>query len=99
MATLRELIKDKQLPVRVTAGFHDCWFEIRYIYKDRAYGHENSLASNCMPLECDGWLLVEPPKPRLLAWRHIHSGDLIVSYEDAISDQWERVPHLDGPEE
>jgi hypothetical protein len=69
--TLKELIKDKELPVRVT--FKDSvdrgsflYFEIRYILNGNAFGHyvtkaEECLTSNSWPLYSEAFELYKEP--------------------------------------
>jgi hypothetical protein len=107
MKTLGELLEGETLPVRVELpSFPGEWFEVHYIHDGYAFGHNQDHEACRAGLRSDrGYLIVEPKRPRLLAWRCTDVGsDLHRMIKLAPSDEvppktnWKRVPHLDEPE-
>lgn len=71
--TLKELLKEQTLPVRVRDSDWrvDQFFEIHYLHEDQAYGHDqNSESLNIHLCNHHDWSRVELPTPKLLAGRN-----------------------------
>ncbi len=104
--TLGELLEGKTLPLRVKhKGWNqDEFFEIHFTLGTKAFGRygdgsDASFAQDEMLDALNLYDLVEPKKPRLLAWR-CPDGEIRLHREGEATpmSHFERVPHLDEPE-
>lgn len=65
MSTLKELVDKHGLPLKVARNFwsHDSWFEVRYEYEGRYFGHNyKGEAASYLALDIDFSLHLEPKK-------------------------------------